>query len=110
MKVVSTYVSEDGKVYQDQESCEMREEILAAMAKLQEARNLVVELQELCPHTHIIVKARSDTGNYDRSDDSYWFEGSCTICNSQFRYDQAVQSILRDAYNSNDPRHITVKE
>ena len=39
-----------------------------------------------CPHPKdtLWVKKDSDTGNWDRADDSYWVDIRCTICDSWF--------------------------
>ena len=37
-------------------------------------------LQEECIHEHKRIEHKSDTGNYDPSDDIYWVEHECFDC------------------------------
>lgn len=45
-------------------------------------------LQAACPHTQVTKVAKSNTGNYDPSVDSYWYEFSCPDCGKWWTEDQ----------------------
>jgi hypothetical protein len=46
----------------------------------------IKNIQEACSHPDPALKKnpRSDTGNWDRSQDSYWFECHCTLCDKKW--------------------------
>lgn len=46
------------------------------------------ELQLGCMHEDHSRVARSDTGNWCRSDDRYWYDCSCTLCGKTWTEDQ----------------------
>ncbi len=46
------------------------------------------ELQSICTHPNAIGKNFSDTGNWDRSQDSYWTEWHCTDCGKKWSTEQ----------------------
>lgn len=37
-------------------------------------------LQTMCKHPEVVKKSCSDTGNYDKTADSYWDEFKCPDC------------------------------
>lgn len=43
-------------------------------------RNKEKELQESCSHPNLVSKGHSDTGNWDRSQDSFWYQHNCPDC------------------------------
>ena len=45
-------------------------------------------LQNLCPHPNASKKHCGDTGNWDRSEDSYWIEYKCPDCKKFWTVDQ----------------------
>lgn len=45
-------------------------------------------LQANCEHPHATKIAKSDTGNYDKSDDSYWYKCKCPDCLQEWIEDQ----------------------
>jgi hypothetical protein len=45
-------------------------------------------LQEKCPHTNVTKKYNGSTGNWDRSQDSYWIEYSCPDCKKFWTVEQ----------------------
>ncbi|MFI3218334.1 MAG: hypothetical protein QX189_04365 [Methylococcales bacterium] len=49
-------------------------------------------IQGNCAHVGLIGKFRADTGNYCKSDDSYWVEFQCLDCGKQWTEDQAEVS------------------
>lgn len=46
------------------------------------------ELRSLCSHPNVSKKYCGDTGNWDRSQDSYWIEYKCPDCNKFWTVDQ----------------------
>jgi hypothetical protein len=54
-----------------------RERLLTKSKKLS---NDLLELQESCPHAKVAKVAKADTGNWDRGQDSYWYEFRCPEC------------------------------
>lgn len=62
---------------------QLRQEIKAAKDKIS-------QIQEECCHPASAVTkiARADTGNYDRSQDGYWYECRCSLCEKQWTEDQ----------------------
>lgn len=43
------------------------------------------DLQNVCAHPDVIIVHKSDTGNYDRSQDCYWTEHTCPDCGKFWR-------------------------
>lgn len=56
---------------------QLREDLDARIDKLDEARR---QLQLVCLHIGATQAPRSDTGNWCKSDDRYWYECSCPDC------------------------------
>lgn len=110
MKVEQIFISDSGKKFYDAESCALHDKIQKNNKKIEKLYSVKEELQNTCTHSHLTVRAESDTGNWCKSDDSYWYSGSCDVCGKSFTFDQSERSILRAAYNSSDPRHTTVKK
>jgi hypothetical protein len=46
------------------------------------------ELQTICKHPSADKKYRGDSGNWDRSQDSYWIEFKCPDCGKRWIEDQ----------------------
>ena len=46
------------------------------------------EFQENCQHTNVVKTPKSDTGNWDKYSDSYWYEFKCPDCGKFWREDQ----------------------
>lgn len=45
-------------------------------------------LQSICEHPNATKKGESDTGNWDRSQDSYWWIFNCPDCGKRWTEDQ----------------------
>lgn len=60
---------------------EIREEIAKLHTELK-------QIQDKCPHTKASKIPKSDTGNYDPSQDSYWYERFCPDCFKYWHEDQ----------------------
>lgn len=61
------------------ESIDRREEKLAKE---------LAKLQSLCTHPNVNKTHKSNTGNYDRSADSYWIEFVCPDCRKRWIEEQ----------------------
>lgn len=61
------------------------EKIDKAVADLLEKKK---NIQEKCPHTSAIKTANSDTGNWCRGDDRYWYDCYCPRCDKRWTEDQ----------------------
>lgn len=106
MKESKIYHSDSGQLFYDidealinDKMAELKKESISIYKKMQ-------DLQDTCSHNHMTVSAHSDTGNYCRSDDSYWFEGTCRACGKTFSYDQSQDTILSERHRAlgRDPR------
>lgn len=45
-------------------------------------------LQSICPHPTPTKRYRGDTGNYDKSEDTYWIEWHCPDCEKHWTSSQ----------------------
>lgn len=54
--------------------------VLKLKAKISKHANKIVAIQDSCPHDNVIKITRSDTGNYCKADDSYWYDCKCPDC------------------------------
>jgi len=48
----------------------------------------IARLQNKCKHKNSQKIAKSDTGNWDSHDDSYWYDCSCNDCDKRWMEDQ----------------------
>jgi hypothetical protein len=48
----------------------------------------IKSLQDKCKHPNVSKTYKSDTGNYDKSQDSYWIEFKCPDCEKYWCQDQ----------------------
>lgn len=49
----------------------------ASILKLQKKK---IAIQDSCPHEYLKGEYHSNTGNFCKDDDSYWWEGHCLDC------------------------------
>lgn len=68
----------------------IQSQIAALEAEIKSLQFKHTSLQQLCSHPKEIVNKvhKSDTGNWDKGDDSYWIEYHCTCCNKKWTEDQ----------------------
>lgn len=71
-----------------EEFAEKRKEFLKIQENLARALDAQLSFQENCTHDFVTIEAKSDTGNYDRSQDCYWFSIECKCCNKRWNEDQ----------------------
>lgn len=62
-----------------------RERIINQMTVL---ANELRRLQTSCPHPNYEKVAKSNTGNYDPSQNSYWYDCTCHECGKNWWIDQ----------------------
>lgn len=58
------------------------------MRKQAEITKEILALQHSCSHINTTKVAKSDTGNYCKADDAYWYECKCRICGKYWTEDQ----------------------
>jgi hypothetical protein len=57
-------------------------------ASIQRVQGRLKKLQDICTHPNAVKENKSDTGNWDRSQDSYWRECHCPDCGKRWVEDQ----------------------
>lgn len=63
----------------------LKKQLESKRKKLRELEEEIEVLQSNCPHPGLNEKHDSNTGNWDPSDDSYWIDYHCKICEKQWR-------------------------
>lgn len=99
------YVNNQEKL--GQEYADKRREFIILQKAVTDALGKMYEFQEKCEHPYLIIKPDSDTGNYSRSEDSYWYECRCKLCNDSWRVDSKDEKY--NTYKSTDPNIEWVK-
>lgn len=74
----------------DEQFVEQRKQYLLLSELQQKAMLDLFNFREKCKHEYVKIKACSDTGNYDRSQDSYWYEIECKCCEKRWSEDQST--------------------
>ncbi len=74
----------------DAEFVKKRREFLVLKGVQAKAIIDILDFREECQHEYVKIKACSDTGNYDRSQDSYWYEIECKCCEKRWNEDQGT--------------------
>lgn len=113
--MTKVYVAMDGTEFSTKEAVtEYHELVKVADEKFVEARKTFLVLQEAqtkacldifrfrenCTHDYVKIKACSDTGNYDRSQDSYWYEIECKCCEKRWSEEQRDSKYRTDDKNT----------
>lgn len=106
MKEVKIYYSDNGQMFYDMEEATTNDKISELKKEVARIYGEIQKLQDNCSHHHMTVSAHADTGNYCRSDDSYWYEGACRACGERFSFEQSEDSILKERHRAlgRDPR------
>lgn len=97
---------EDAMEYQElsnnshDEFVQKRKEFLVLKEAASQAEEAVCKFQLNCIHEYVKIQPRSDTGNYDRSQDSYWYVIECKCCEKRWNEDQST-SKYSDFNNKN---------
>lgn len=111
MKEQTIYHTDSGKQFYDIDEAKIREAVDELADRQREIFNQIADIQEVCEHHHMTIEARANTGNYDKSEDCYWFIADCRACGKHFHVDQSEQSIVRERNRNShlDPRIIIKK-
>jgi len=58
--------------------------------QIKEIQAKIEKIQEDCSHPPLVLQKihKSNTGNYDPSNDSYWIDFHCQLCDKRWRQDQ----------------------
>lgn len=65
----------------------MKNCIIKHYKEIERLQSLILKYQEKCKHKNLSKKAHGDTGNYDPSNDRYWYEYHCFDCNKRWTED-----------------------
>jgi len=109
-KMTKIYVANDGtefsskeqvieyhelKSSEDKEFADQRLIYLGLNAASNHALNNLLEFREKCEHKYVKIESHSDTGNWCKSDDSYWYSIECKCCDKRWREDQSTSQYRR---------------
>jgi hypothetical protein len=72
----------------DQAFAEKRMEFLRLREIAGKANSDLFAFQSNCEHQYVTVKPESDTGNWCKSDDSYWYVITCKCCELRWQENQ----------------------
>lgn len=74
----------------NQEATDTRLKYNACKMQLDVLNEQIKNIQEKCPHPSeaLLIKNKSNTGNYDPSADCYWKEMHCLACDKRWIEDQ----------------------
>ena len=58
--------------------------------RISQLNNLIEEIQDQCSHPEKAINkiAKSNTGNFDPSEDKYWYHCYCTLCEKSWNESQ----------------------
>jgi hypothetical protein len=58
--------------------------------QIEELKQEVIDIQEQCTHPPLVLvkEYNSNTGNYDPSQDCYWINYHCELCEKRWREEQ----------------------
>lgn len=106
MREEKIYYSDSGQLFYDIDEAEINDKMAELKKQSAAIYAQMQQLRDNCNHNHMTVSAHSDTGNYCRSDDSYWYEGTCRACGEHFSYEQSEDTILSRRHRAlgSDPR------
>jgi hypothetical protein len=69
----------------------MKPYMVGLLKKQLDIENKIRKYQDIvCQHVNVIKTPKSNTGNWDRSDDKYWNEYKCSDCNKFWIEDQKL--------------------
>lgn len=68
----------------------MQTQVKSLKRKIEQLGLRIREIQSSCEHPseHITKIANSDTGNWCRADDRYWYDCHCKLCDKHWSEDQ----------------------
>jgi hypothetical protein len=62
----------------------LNKEVIKCHRKIIKWQQELNHLQESCTHEGAAKVAKSDTGNYCKQDDSYWYDFDCPVCGKRW--------------------------
>lgn len=83
----------------DEQFVQARKEFLTLRDYQTKVTLAIFEFRDNCNHEYVKVKACADTGNYDRSQDEYWYEIECKCCEKRWHENQS-----NSKYRTSDPK------
>ena len=66
----------------------IRETVAKKMQVINDAKDVIRDLQKACSHENATFVNKGSTGNYDPSADAYWREHYCPDCGKQWFTDK----------------------
>lgn len=75
---------------QDKNFATKRMEYLRLREIAGKATSDLFSFKQKCEHTYVTVQPKSDTGNWCKSDDSYWYVITCKCCEECWHEDQST--------------------
>ena len=69
---------------------EIKTKIQRLNAKIDAHNAQIKQLRMICTHPEVIKTAKSDTGNWCKDDDAYWYEFVCEECGSRWQEEQRI--------------------
>ena len=66
----------------------MKHNVSWILSKIENLNKELRVIQLNCEHENVDMVARSNTGNYDPSNDSYWYDCRCLDCDRFWMEDQ----------------------
>lgn len=79
----------------DQEFASQRLQYLKLAETSAIALDALLTFRENCEHKYVKIEAHSDTGNWCKSDDSYWYSIECKCCDKRWNEDQSTSQYRR---------------
>lgn len=64
------------------------DKVLKLKTKMSKLVDEIIVIQDNCTHDNVVKIARSDTGNYCKADDYYWYDCKCQDCLYTWAEDQ----------------------
>lgn len=87
------------KSAEDVQFAEQRAKFMQLREVLITAKTELLQFQDKCEHKYVMIRAKSDTGNWCKDDDSYWLEIECKCCESCWNEDQGTSKYRTDDKN-----------
>lgn len=66
----------------------IKTKIAARIKQLSKIQNEIYALQDECTHPNIDKQYKGSTGNWSKSDDSFWIEFKCLDCGKRWTENQ----------------------
>lgn len=77
----------------------MLKSILVKLQKIKELQSGINKSRNRCKHKNHTKVNKANTGNWDRNDDSYWTDCSCSNCGAKWKTTQGINPIILNKWN-----------